>query len=190
MNPSQHFEVKRCHTYVPHSIMLISHTVVCNTLAPVVITIGTTWCFLHAAWHAFKYCTLVCIWYCGMKKINVLWAVVPYSVQALPATEPYTRGSLLWGMRMQLKDVSYLQNCSFPPTQVFVILICKPVWLSRNRSGDSKEVPVCLMRRVGKAWGCGSKENVCYDPYNNYLCFGGEHWKDGACWGRQINSVS
>uniref|UniRef100_A0A8C9G271 phosphatidylinositol-3,5-bisphosphate 3-phosphatase n=1 Tax=Pavo cristatus TaxID=9049 RepID=A0A8C9G271_PAVCR len=43
---------------------------------------------------------------------------------------------------MQLKDISYLQNCSFPPTQVFVILICKPVWLSGNQSGDSKEVPV------------------------------------------------
>lgn len=179
-------------THTCHTILHWYLVQWCAAVAPAVTTAGTAQCFLHTAWCALNYCTLVCIatWYCGMKKINVLRAVVPYLIQALPGLQPYTRGSLLLGMRIQLKGISYLQNCSFPPTQVFVLLICKPVWLRGNQSSDSKEVPVCLMRKVGKAWGCGWKKNVWYDPCDNYLCFGGEHWKDGACWGRQVSSVS
>lgn len=37
--------------------------------------------------------------------------------------------------------------------------------------------------------GCGAKKNVWCDPDDNYLCFGGARWEEGASCGRQINGV-
>lgn len=164
----------------------------CATLAQTMITRGIILCFVDKTWHAARFCTLVSlsILWCRMKKINVLCAVVPYLVEALPGLEPRALGHLQWGIRMQLKEAFYLWSCFLLPTQVFVRSTCERDWLSWNQSGVSKEVPVFNEESCGEGMGgCGAKKNVWCDPDDNYLCFGGARWREGACCGRQINGV-